>query len=52
MTARCASDFALKPTNNPVGRAFLRRPAELSEATTTRSSVRSDNHQDNLSPCA
>jgi hypothetical protein len=29
----------------PVGKAFLRPPAELSEATTTRSSVRSDNHQ-------
>ena len=28
-----------------VGRAFLRPPAELTEATTTRSSVRSDNHQ-------
>ena len=31
-------------------RAFLRPPAELSEATTTRSSVRSANHQGNLWP--
>jgi len=32
----------------PVGRAFLRPSAELAEATTTRSSVRSDNHQGNM----
>jgi hypothetical protein len=37
-----------KANQQPVGKAFLRPPAELSEATTTRSSVRSDNHQGNL----
>jgi hypothetical protein len=34
-----------EPNQQPVGKAFLRPPAELPEATTTRGSVRSDNHQ-------
>ena len=36
-----------KANQQPVGRAFSRPPAELSEATSTRSSVRSANHQGN-----
>jgi hypothetical protein len=42
------SSLRSEANQQPVGRAFSRPPAELPEATTTRSSVRSDNHLGNL----